>query len=310
MPNVLDIAPLRALARRAASKIRDQKVAARFEKLAIGMLLKDESSFREANAADFAMAEEWALRAAERGERVVVFRLKRALSSRLHLVARRLAETCRLAAMDHSVQTRDATAIIAARGFLAKIDRMTYDLVAIKSQRFAHTLAAWEDQREIDECCERRVIDATPGRTWHRVTSVAELRLIGREFHNCLARTTRASTAYGGGLYHGVSQFWVLRGADGAGLIVAMATAPRATRFVEVRGPNNATIYSDQPDLTCLAIALGMRPAKPPPPPPQAISGAALALAARQFCQCLRCAPPPSNDAFLRVSLHQRPTPL
>jgi hypothetical protein len=91
-------------------------------------------------------------------------------------------------------------------------------------------------------------------------------------------------------------------------MIVAMATAPYATRFVEVRGPNNATIYSDHPDLVCLARALGMRPKSPPPPPP--MSGAALALAARQFCQCLRCMPTPSNDGFLRVSLHQRPAPL
>jgi hypothetical protein len=308
MPNVLDIAPLHALARRAATKIRDQKVAARFEKLAIGALLKDENNFREANATELEYAEEWAQRAAARGEMVAVFKLQRSVSTKLHAVARRLAETCRMAAMDEAARPHDAAVITAAREFLAKMDRMNFAFVASRTQRYARLLAAWEDQREIEECCTRRVIDATLGRTWHRVTSVAELRLIGREFKNCLARTTRVSTAYGGGLYNGVSQFWVLRSAEGAGMIVAMATAPCATRFVEVRGPNNATIYSDHPDLVCLARALGMRPSSPPPPPP--MSGAALALAARQFCQCLRCTPTPSNEGFLRVSLHQRPAPL
>jgi hypothetical protein len=307
MPNVLDIAPLRALARRAATKIQDQKVAARFEKLAIGELLKNDDNFRAANAIELEYGEDWAHGAAARGESIVVFKLQRSVSTKLHAVARRLAETCRMAALDEASRPRDAVVIAAVREFLAKIDRMNFAFVAARTQRYARLLAAWEDQREIEECCQRRVIDATQGRTWHRVTSVAELRLIGREFHNCLARTTRVSATYGGGLYHGHSQFWVLRGAEGAGLIVAMATAPRATRFVEVRGPNNATIYSDDPYLTCLAHALGMRPGSPPPPPP--MSGAALALAARQFCQCLRCMPPP-NEGFLHATLHRRPAPL
>lgn len=305
MPNVLDIAPLHALARRAAIKIKDKKVAARFERLAVGALLKDENNFRAANPIELEYAEEWAQRAAARGEPVAVFRLHRSVSSKLHAVARRLAETCRIAAMDEAARPGDVAVITAAREFLAKIDRMNFEYVATKTQRFARTLAAWEDQREIEECCQRRVINSTLGRTWHRVTSVAELRLIGREFHNCLARTTRVSAAYGGGLYNGVSQFWVLRSPEGAGMIVAMVTAPYATRFVEVRGPNNATIYTDNPDLVCLARALNMRPKSPPPPPPP--SNAALALAARQFCQCLRCMPPPSNDGFQRVRLHQRP---
>ncbi len=307
MPNVLDIAPLRALARRAAGKISDDKIAARFERLAVSLLLKDERNFREATALELECAAEWAQRAAARGERIAIFQLHRSVSSRLHNVARRLAETCRLAATDDAARPRDAPTIAAAREFLDKLDRASFEVIAAKAYRFARTVALWDDERELEECCQRRAIDATQGRTWHRVTSVAELRLIGREFHNCLARTTRTSSTYGGGLFSGRSQFWVLRGAEGAGLIVAMATAPLATKFGEVRGPNNATIYSDQPDLMLLARAIGIRPSSPPPPPP--MTGAALALAARAFCQCLRCMPPPSNDGFIRTTLHQRGLP-
>lgn len=306
MPNVLDIAPLRALARRAAAKIRDDKIAARFERLAINLLLKDERNFRDANAFEIAQADEWAQRAAARGEKVAAFQLHRSASSRLHNVARRLAATCRLAATDETARPRDSATITAARAFLDKLDRASFEVIANKAHRFSRTLALWDDEREIEECCQRRVIDATQGRTWHRVSSVAELRLIGREFHNCLARTTRASPAYGGGLCSGRSQFWVLRGVEGAGLIVAMAAAPAPTKFGEVRGPNNAPIYSDHPDLLVLGRALGMRLNSPPPP---AVTGAALALAARAFCQCLRCMPPPSNDGFMRTSLHQRVVP-
>jgi len=68
-------------------------------------------------------------------------------------------------------------------------------------------------------------------------------------------------------LTRGIGQFWVLRDPSGVGLMVALAPAPAATHFMEVRGPRNARVSATHVDLTLLGAALGM-PSDPPPPPP------------------------------------------
>jgi hypothetical protein len=110
-------------------------------------------------------------------------------------------------------------------------------------------------------------VQATGKRRWHRIKSVAALRQIGREFRNCLARVPHAehhAACWRGGW----RQYWVLRDADGMGLVAAMADAPCATHFIEIRGPNNSTVRNRQVDLMRLAKALGI--ACDPWPPPEA----------------------------------------
>lgn len=290
MPNVLDTEPLRTFVKRASKKIKHPSVAARFERVAFERLLNDERNFRPAFPLEIDLAPEWAQRAYQRGEAVSVFILHRSASARLHTLARRLAATLSIALSSEAKRPRDSATITAAREFLEKLDRASYDVISAKAQRFARTFYAWDLERDTDEVCPTRAIEATKGRSWLRITSVAQLRSIGREFRNCLARTQRTST-YGGGLALGMSQFWVLRDADGTGLIVALAPAPIATHFIEVRGPLNTYIASDDTDLLRLAAAIGMRPNSPPPSPPP-MAGAALALAAGlTACQCPRCVP-------------------
>lgn len=289
MPNVLDAEPLRAFAKRASKKIKHPTVAARFERLAFERLLSDERNFRPAFPLEIDLAPDWAQRAYERGEALSVFKLHRAASARLHTLTRRLAATLAIALSSEAKRPRDAATITAAREFLEKLERAGYDVIATKANNFARVFETWDAERDTDEVCPARAIEATNGRTWLRITSVAQLRSIGREFRNCLARTARTST-YGGGLALGMSQFWVLRDADGVGMIVALAPAPLATRFLEVRGPLNAMIRSDDADLQILAAAIGMKPKAPPPQVPP-ISPALALAAGLTPCQCQRCVP-------------------
>lgn len=299
MPNVLDIDPVRALAKRASARIADEAIAKRYEKLAIDRVLKDPRNFRPIRESELATAPSWAREAHARGEIVSVYKTNRGVCARLHTVGRRLADACTVAYTEPSAQPDDWAAIDAARKFLAKFMRADFETAARKALGFSRLLASWESNLDAQDVCPAQTIVLLRGRAWHRITSIVELRKVGREFHNCLARTTR-SGSYGGMLVSGRAQFWVLRDLDGKGLIVAMAPAPQATQFTEVKGPGNAHVRDDNPDLVGLGIAIGVRP-PPPPPPPSRPSGLRrtdipmglmeLLAQLQQPCRCNLCVP-------------------
>lgn len=267
MPNVLDIDPVRALARRAAARIVDETIAKRYEKLVIDRVLRDASNFRPIQEAELASAPGWARQAHARGEVVSVYKPNRGVCARVHTVGRRIADAYTVAMTEPDTKPTDRAAIEAARKFLTKLSRANFDVAARKALVFSRVLAGWEENAEAQELCPAQTIILLRGRAWHRITSVIELRQVGREFGNCLARTTRTGS-YGGMLASGRAQFWVLRDLQGKGAIVAMAPAPQATQFTEVKGPGNAPIRADDPDLVELGIAIGVRPPPPPPLPP------------------------------------------
>ena len=306
MPNVLDITPVRALAKRAARKLKDAKIAARFERLAVEDIITNPSNFRAATNTDIQFAPDWARSAFARGDEISVYVPNRSLSARIHAVARRLADTCKVAATNAATRPAQLPRIAAAREFLAKIDRVNFQVAARKAQAFSRLLSSWEDDRDAEPVCGEQTIPATKGRVWLRVTSVARLRMVGREFSNCLARTMRAS-AYGGMLAQSVAQFWVLREADGTGLVVAMASLTKPYQFMEVKGMRNAPVNRAHVDLARLAHAIGVPPASPPPPPPPPpLDGGAAGAArvVRQPCGCMACNP---RLAYLaRSSLRRR----
>lgn len=268
MPNVLDAEPMRAFARRAAGKIADKKIRERYEKMVFDRLMADSRNFRPALQAEIDEAPSWARAAQDRRDVLCVFKLHRSASTRLHNVARRIELTSMLAAMALEKHPRAAAAINAAREFLEKFERASFEIAARKAYNFARVFESWSDDRDAQSVCADAFVRASMGRMWRRVTSVAELREVGREFRNCLARTAREGS-YGGMLTRGIGQFWVLRDPNGVGLMVALAPAPAATHFLEVRGPRNARVSASHVDLMLLAAALGM-PSDPPPPPPLA----------------------------------------
>lgn len=270
MPNVLDAEPIRAFVRRAGAKIADEKIAAQFERIAFKRLLEDPLNFRPARPAELESAPDWARAAHARGEEISVFKLSRGAALRIHGVARRLAHTCKLAAYDCADRPRDATIIAAAREFLDKFERAKFEVAARKALFFARLYATWIDDGDNDPLCPAQIVLSGSGRVWRRVTTMAELRAVGREFCNCLARASSGS-AYGGHLRRSQAQFWVLRDSEAAGLIVAMASAPHAVVFSEVRGPRNAHVSADNTDLRRLASAIGIYPPTPPPPPASAL---------------------------------------
>ncbi len=294
MPNVIDINPLRALAKRASERIRDQAIAKRFERIAADHLLKDPRNFRPAKKADIEKAPAWAKAAAEAGAELSVWKSNSALAARLHTTARAVADALRVAKTNVARRPDSASTIVAAQKFFAHFNRVNFDTAASKSLAFASTLAAWRESDEQIAVGPAQSLVILGGRIWHRITSVAELRRVGVEFGNCLARTTSAGS-YGSQLANGQAQFWVLRDYKGRGLIVAMAGA-RPSSWREVKGPGNALVRYDNSDLTQLGIALGI-PAPPQPPPPPAASRLARAaisaavLAVQQPCRCSLCDP-------------------
>jgi hypothetical protein len=280
---------MRIFARRAARKISDEKAALRFERFALAQLLDDPRNFRPARALELDFAPEWARAARDRGEEVVVFRLSDAAARRLRTFARKLADTCKVAATDPAKHPTDLSSIVNARAFLSKINRVTYDVALDKAKAFSRKLAAWEEEQDSDPLCPEGSVVASGGKVWLRVRSPTELRAVGREFVNCLARAS-TNSYYISMLRTRLAQFWVLRDSAGKGLIVVMAATTQPIEMLEVRGPRNARVAKDDPDLFTLATALGMNPPRRPPPPPPFSGGAALALAAsRPECQCTTC---------------------
>jgi hypothetical protein len=270
--------------------------------MALTRLLRDPRNFRLATQAEIARAPKWAKDAHARGEPLSVVRNNRAVSVRMHLVARRLADTCKIAAAELAKRPDYVATISAARKFLAKLGNANFDVAARKALSFARIHEIWEAEAESLAVCPAQSLVLLGGRVWHRVTSVAELRQIGVEFGNCLARSTRSS-AYGTLLMYGRAQFWVLRTIEGKGLIAAMAPAPNATQFTEVKGPLNAPVQRDNPDLVQLGILIGVRPPPPKPEPPRTPPGiAAAVLAARAPCRCTLCQPSYVRPPRLRRS--------
>lgn len=263
MPNVLDVAPVRKFATRAAALIPNPPIAERYEKLAFARMLEDERNFHAAALWDVKRGPAWAQEAHARGEMLSVFRLHSGAASRVRTVARRIARACSLAALDPAKFTTHLAAIAAANAFLDKFARADFDTAARKALAFSRLYAAIED--EADCVSPAPEIPGACGRVWRRVRTVSELRLIGREFHNCLARTPRHAS-YGAMITNNTAQFWVLRDAAGTGLIVALARLSPTVRFTEVRGPRNAHIAYDNKDLALLAGALGIAPPSPPAP--------------------------------------------
>jgi hypothetical protein len=289
LSNVLDIEPLRVIAKRASAKVGDDALAERFARIALERLLRDPRSLRPATPAELRKAPSWARAAIERGEELSVYHRNAALAARLNTVARRLADTRAVATADQAARPDAIADIAAARRFLAKFDRVNFDTAAHKALAFSRVLDTWRNNDDARPVCDAQSLVLLTGRIWHRVTSVAELRSVGLELRNCLARTT-SNSAYGSQLARGQAQFWVLRDLEGVGLMVAMAPAPRANHFQEVKGPANARIRADHPDLVQLGIAIGVRPPPPEPPPlPPGISAAV--LAARSPCRCTLCNP-------------------
>lgn len=298
MPNVLDISPVHALAKRASARIGDPAIAKRYQDLAADRVLANPRSFRPASETELEKAPRWTRDAIKRGETISVFRSSTGMSARLNTVARALADTCRLAAMDHGAKPEHETTIKEARRFLAKFDRVNFDTAASKALSFQRALASWEGDLDAIEICPAQSIVLLGGRIWHRVTSVAELRGIGREFYNCLARSSRVG-GYGAMLSRGRTQFWVLRDIGGKGLIVACAPAPLADQFIEVKGPRNAHVPPNHPDLVQLGIAIGVAPTPPKPPRPTAPQAFAtlppgmltILEQLQQPCRCNLCQP-------------------
>lgn len=262
MPNVLSAEPVGELAHRLASIIPDANVAQRFAKLARLQLFADKRNFRPATHRELKRAPAWAKDASAQGTVISKFVANRSAAARLRRVARRLAAVC------DDIATH-ACALPAQREFIAKLDRASFEAIEAKTLAFEIERKARLEQAIIAAPLYPAIeIYSSPGRIWRRIVSLEELWRAGAEFGNCLARSSRHNGGYARRMREGFSQFWVLRDAMGKGLIVLMANVAE-NRIVEVRGPRNAIIPFDDPDLKQLALARSLlRPHDPSDPPP------------------------------------------
>lgn len=267
MSNVVNPEVARAFARKVSVRVDDPIVARRFEKLAFLHLIGDARNLRPVEPNEWAALPAWADKARVRGDALHVFALHRGSAQRVQIAARRLADACAVATADVGALDSRHEAVRAARKFIAKISRMSFDATSRKAYGFSVLRRTWAEERDHEQLCENATVIATNERIWRRVTSLGELRGVGREFRNCLASTTRRSP-YGAALVRGDGQFWVLRDRAGAGSVIAFATCSAPVRFREVKGPRNAPIRGDHLDLLALAAALGIKPRDPPAPPP------------------------------------------
>lgn len=298
MPNVLDIGPVNALAARTSRRITNPTVAKRYTTLARERILRNPRCFRPATEAELSTGPDWIEDALKRGETISVYQRNGAMAARLYAVAQRINDVERLSMMDERAKPEHTDTIKEARRFLTKIANANFDDAARKALQLSNILAVWEGAADSTEMCEDQSLVLLSGRIWRRVTSLTALRAVGREFENCLARASRAG-GYGAMLFGGTGQFWVLRDLAGVGHIVACASAPLATRFIEVKGPRNAHIANDHPDLMQLGTALGvravspLRPSRPPAPRQSDVAERMRELLQQphQPCHCALCRP-------------------
>lgn len=289
--NILDQAPIDALARKMAEKIPHAAVAARFARLAFEQLRDDPRNFRPATPLELKKAQPWVKREMEAGRDVHVFVANRSLAARLRRTAHALAETCEevsyVACLTTRPSSRDIWVKTTATEFIAKIDRAAYDTIDAKARLFAlERKNRLDEQMTALKLFDDEEVFSCPGRTWRRITSLAELWAVGREFHNCLARSSRYIGAYGRRLRDGDAQFWVLRDQTGRGLVVAMVCMLEK-RICEVRTPRNGGVHPDDPDVVRLGEAKGWRrpngnfgppETAPVEPPPRLTTAAPLQL--------------------------------
>lgn len=260
--NILDAAPIDAMARRMAAKIPLEGPAARIARLIFEYLSADLRNFRNATAVELLTAEPWARREIAAGRPVLVFASNRASAARVRRFAEAVRDTC--AEVDHltalePITPREEELKRAAADFIAKLDRASFETIELKARMFARGYTRrQEDKRAARRLCADEEVFSSPGRVWRRITSVADLWGVGKEFGNCLTRASRHGGGFSRRMTEGDAQFWVLRDQNGKGLMVVMIYMLER-RIAEARGPRNAPVFADDPDLAALARAKGFK---------------------------------------------------
>ena len=262
--NFVDEGRIRAYARRVAARIPASAARDRFVRVTLDVLRADPRNARPLEPIEWAEAPDWALREHMSGRAVHAFAPNRDAVAPLRSAAGALKETCAELAFyegapKRTLTPRDRVIWQLAREFLSKIQRMSFDAIAEKAERFkaerGRRLAALRDDEIL---FVREEIYTAPGRGWRRVCSVGELSNLGIELGNCLERTSRQHPGFARRLRADTARFWVLRDTNGVALMAAM-TCPVTGRIIDVRGPRNVGVAPDNADLSSLIEARGRR---------------------------------------------------
>lgn len=270
MLEVIDPSPISALARKIAGRISHGGARKRMEILIFRALKQDVRCLRALDAEELEQAPDWARAKAEAGVTVYEFAPARAVVRKLQGLARGIE-----AAFQELIQLDGAAAASLdedalrhrelLHAFFDKIGKASQETLEQKSRAFTAARAARAELARANErLCPDEEIFSAPGRTWRRLTTEGQLRQAGRALHNCMARKNTHSLKYVEELRGGHAHFFVLYDHKGAALM-AVRALPNEMRIAEAKGPFNAKIISDDPDLTILAQARGWR--TPPPLP-------------------------------------------
>jgi hypothetical protein len=191
------------------------------------------------------------------------------LQARRHarLVRDALSERDDLKALKPPLPPRTEMTLRFAEEWAAKMSRMSYDALLEKARYImAERKARLRAERDAQNLFPPQDIDASPGRVWRRIVSVAELRRAGRDLRNCLAGPSGQRHGYVQRLRDDVTRFWALHDETRiARAVLAVDAASAAVK--EARGFRNAPFALEGADFAALAAAGAARAPTPPERP-------------------------------------------
>jgi hypothetical protein len=255
MPHLIDLKPVINAALKIGAVIPDDDTRARFQVLLAAQFMTDQTCARPLTPEEqaeqafdeprFAFdAPKTRLLLARRQARMV----RDALAERDHLRAQATHQS-------HPLSPRSAMALRFAEEWSRKLHRMSFDALLEKAQFLvAERKARLRAERDEKPLFPPHEIAASNGRVWRRIVSVAGLRRVGADLHNCLAGANGQRHGYVRRLREDVMRFWAL--CDETNIArAALMVETMSGRVCEARSYRNAPFALEGADFAALAAA-------------------------------------------------------
>lgn len=258
MPHLIDAQPVREASAKIAALIPDPAARRRFQSLLIGRLFEDEECARPLLLEELALCADRVIAHASEAP-LMAFDPPRAkiLQARRHarILRDALLERDDLRALKPPLQPRIDMTLRIAEEWTLKMQRMSYDALLEKARYLlSERRVRLRAERDEQPLFPPQEIAASPGRTWQRIVSVADLRRVGRDLRNCLAGPSGQRHGYVQRLREDITRFWALHdGTRIARAVLAVDTKSGAVK--EARSFRNAPFVLDGADFSALVVA-------------------------------------------------------
>lgn len=258
MTYLIDPASVLSLSARIAKPIPDAQLRARFADLLAQAFFADPACARLATPEECARAAQTGACHAFDPPRIIVNRARRDARA----VRDALQELADLRAKPAPLKAREILSARFAEEFRRKASRMSYAALIEKAKYLvAERRTRLKTERDETPLFPPSYVAATMRREWRRVISVAELRKVGADLHNCLGGRSGHHRTYARRLSEDSARFWALYEPDGKACAAVMADSNNG-RVLEARIVRNAPLDRKDPDYIAL-LETGL--CKPPP---------------------------------------------